>query len=542
MHINICAQIKKYKGLMAMSRAYDTVKNDPNRIIIFDTTLRDGEQSPGCAMNLEQKLKMASVLDELGVDVIEAGFPVASVGDFEAVNGIAKIAKNATICGLARAKKSDIEAAAQAIEPAESKRIHTFISTSPLHMKYKLQMSPEVVLEAVKESVSFARNFTDDVEWSAEDGSRTEDDFLCRSVEAAIEAGATTINIPDTVGYAMPDEFAAKIAMLFERVPNIDRAIIATHCHNDLGLAVANSLAGVAAGARQIECTVNGIGERAGNAALEEIIMALRTRYDLMPFSNNIDTTQIIKSSRTLSSITGFSVQPNKAIVGANAFAHASGIHQDGMLKNANTYEIMTPESVGLTESKLVMSKHSGRHAFREKLKELGFELEDDALNDAFTRFKNLADRKKEVFEDDLIALVEDELTSKDEAIKFVSLQVRAGTSGPQTADICLNIDGEEKCVKVDGNGPVDAIFKAIRAIKPHGDAVLQLYQVHAVTGGTDAQAEVTVRLEENGKIISGLGADADTLVASARAYIHALNKLLAKRETFNPQTATVAL
>ncbi|MGH1404093.1 MAG: 2-isopropylmalate synthase [Alphaproteobacteria bacterium] len=525
-----------------MSRAYDIVKNDPNRVIIFDTTLRDGEQSPGCAMNLEQKLKMASILDELGVDVIEAGFPVASPGDFEAVNEIAKLVKNATVCGLSRAKKGDIEASGEAIKPADSKRIHTFISTSPLHMKYKLQMTPEAVLEAVKESVTFARNFTDDVEWSAEDGSRTEDDFLCQCVEAAIDAGARTINFPDTVGYALPEEFAAKIAMMIERVPNIDQAIISTHCHNDLGVAVANSLAGVAAGARQIECTVNGIGERAGNAALEEVIMALRTRADLMPYTNNIVTTNITKASRTLSGITGFSVQPNKAIVGANAFAHASGIHQDGMLKNANTYEIMTPESVGLTESKLVMSKHSGRHAFREKLKELGFELGDNALNDAFARFKNLADRKKEVYEDDLIALVEDEIVSENDSIQFVSLQVQAGTSGPQTAELCLSLDGEEKCAKVEGNGPVDAIFKAIREIKPHPEASLQLYQVHAVTGGTDAQAEVTVRLEENGKTINGSGADADTLVASARAYVHALNKLLAKRDTFNPQTGDVAV
>ncbi len=525
-----------------MSRAYDIIKNDPNRIIIFDTTLRDGEQSPGCAMNLEQKLQMAKILDDLGVDVIEAGFPVASAGDFKSVNEIAKIIKNATICGLARAKKADIEATGKAISPAESKRIHTFISTSPLHMKHKLQMSPTNVLEAVKMSVSFALNFTDDVEWSAEDASRTEDDFLCRCVEAAIAAGATTINIPDTVGYALPEEFAAKIAMLFKRVPNIDQAIISTHCHNDLGLAVANSLAGINAGARQIECTINGIGERAGNAALEEIIMALRTRHDLMPFKNKIDTSLITKASRTLSAITGFSVQPNKAIVGANAFAHASGIHQDGMLKNSNTYEIMTPESVGLTESKLVMSKHSGRHAFREKIKELGFDLSDNSLNDAFVRFKNLADRKKEIFEDDLIALVEDELTSENEAIKFVSLQVIAGTSGPQSADICLNIDGVEKCIKTQGNGPIDAIFKAIREIIPHKDVTLQLYQVHAVTGGTDAQAEVSVRLEENGKIINGSGADADTLVASARAYIHALNKLISKRETFNPQTDVAAI
>ena len=520
-----------------MSRAYDIVKNDPNRVIIFDTTLRDGEQSPGCAMNLEQKLKMAAVLDALGVDVIEAGFPVASEGDFEAVNKIAQVVKNATVCGLARAKKGDIEAAGNAIAPAESKRIHTFISTSPLHMKHKLKMGPNSVVEAVHESVTFARNFTDDVEWSAEDASRTEDDFLCQCVETAIDAGARVINIPDTVGYAMPHEYAAQIAMLFERVPNIDKAIISTHCHNDLGVAVANSLAGVNAGARQIECTINGIGERAGNAALEEIVMALRTRHDLMPYTNNIETTKITKASRTLSSITGFSVQPNKAIVGANAFAHASGIHQDGMLKNADTYEIMTPESVGLKESKLVMSKHSGRHAFREKLKELGFELGDNALNDAFARFKNLADRKREVFEDDLIALVEDEIISENDAIQFVSLQVQAGTSGPQKAEIVLDINGEKQSAHVTGNGPVDAIFKAIRAICPHEEAKLQLYQVHAVTGGTDAQAEVSVRLEENGKIVSGSGADADTLVASARAYVHALNKMIAKRESINPQT-----
>ncbi len=523
-----------------MSKTFDIVKNDPNRLIIFDTTLRDGEQSPGCAMNLEQKVKMAVILDDLGVDVIEAGFPVASKGDFEAVSAIAKIVKNATVCGLSRAIKGDIEASGEAIKSATHKRIHTFISTSPLHMKYKLQMSPDDVLEAVKESVTFARKFTDDVEWSAEDASRTEDDFLCQCVEAAITAGATTVNIPDTVGYSMPDEMAAKIAMLVERVPNIDQAIISMHCHNDLGVAVANSLAGVAAGARQIECTINGIGERAGNAALEEVIMALRTRQDIMPYTHGIDTTQIMKASRTLSAITGFSVQPNKAIVGANAFAHASGIHQDGMLKNANTYEIMTPESVGLTESKLVMSKHSGRHAFREKLKELGYDLGDNALNDAFVRFKNLADRKKEIFEDDLIALVEDEITSENDNIQFVSLQVVAGTSGPQTADLCLSIDGVEKCASVEGNGSVDAIFKAIREVSPHPDAVLQLYQVHAVTGGTDAQAEVTVRLEENGKIVNGSGADADTLVASARAYVHALNKLIDKRDTFNPQTESV--
>lgn len=520
-----------------MTRAYDSVKNNPHKVIIFDTTLRDGEQSPGCSMNLEEKLKMAKILDEMGVDVIEAGFPVASPGDFQAVNEIAKVVKNATVCGLSRAKKADLEASGEAIKPAKSKRIHTFISTSPLHMKYKLQMPPEEVLKAVIESVTIARGYTDDVEWSAEDGSRTEDDFLCRCVEAAIKAGATTINIPDTVGYALPEEYGAKFAMLRNRVPNIDKAILSVHCHNDLGLAVANSLAGVANGARQIECTINGIGERAGNAALEEIVMALRTRHDLMPFTNSIETTKIIKASRTLSTITGFAVQPNKAIVGANAFAHASGIHQDGMLKNANTYEIMTPESVGLSESKLVLSKHSGRHAFRKKLEELGFELGDNALNDAFARFKNLADRKREIFEDDLIALVEDEIIRENESIRFVALQVIAGTSGPQTADLTLSLDGVEKQAKVEGNGPVDAIFKAIRALIPHPDARLKLYQVHAVTGGTDAQAEVTVRLEENGKSVNGQGADADTLVASARAYIHGLNKLMTKRTSINPQT-----
>jgi 2-isopropylmalate synthase len=520
-----------------MTRAYDLVKNDPNRIVIFDTTLRDGEQSPGCSMNLEEKLKMAAILDELGVDVIEAGFPIASAGDWEAVNEIAKVVKSATVCGLSRAKAGDIEAAGEAIKPAESKRIHTFISTSPLHMKYKLQMGPNSVVEAVHESVTMARKYTDDVEWSAEDASRTEDDFLCQCVETAIDAGATVINIPDTVGYAIPEEYGRQIAMLFERVPNIDKAIVSTHCHNDLGLAVANSIAGVQNGARQVECTINGIGERAGNAALEEIVMAIRTRHDLLPYTNGVDTTKITKASRTLSTITGFSVQPNKAIVGANAFAHASGIHQDGMLKHAETYEIMTPESVGLTESKLVMAKHSGRAAFKSKLEELGLELGDNAFQDAFKRFKDLADRKKEIYEDDLIALVEDEIVRENETIKFESLQVQAGSQGPQVAELVLTVDGEEKTAKAEGNGPVDAIFKAIRDIQPHPDARLQLYQVHAVTGGTDAQATVSVRLDENGKTVNGQGSDADTLVASARAYIHALNKLLSKRDQMNPQT-----
>ena len=382
--------------------AHAATQNDASRLIIFDTTLRDGEQSPGCSMNLQEKLQMAELLDRMGVDVIEAGFPIASPGDFKAVQEIARMTKNAVIAGLSRTTKKDIEACAEAIKPAKRRRIHTFISTSPLHMKHKLQMPPEQVLEIIAESVSHARKFTDDVEWSAEDGSRTEDDFLCRAVEIAINAGATTINIPDTVGYALPHDYAARFRMLRERVPNIDRAVLSVHCPNDLGLAVANSLAGVEAGARQIECTINGIGERAGNAALEEIVMAIRTRHDSLPYHNNIDTRMITGVSRTLSGITGFNVQPNKAIVGANAFAHESGIHQDGMLKNAQTYEIMTPESVGLEKSELVLGKHSGRHAFRKKLEALGYNLGDNALQEAFAKFKEVADEKKNLSDDDL--------------------------------------------------------------------------------------------------------------------------------------------
>lgn len=509
--------------------------SDNNRIVIFDTTLRDGEQSPGCSMNLEEKLKMARLLDEMGVDVIEAGFPIASRGDFDAVEAISREIKTATVAGLSRAIKRDIEASAEAIKAAPRRRIHTFISTSPLHMKYKLQMTPEAVLDAITESVSFARRFTDDVEWSAEDGSRTEDDFLCRCVEAAISAGARTINIPDTVGYAMPADYAAKFLMLRERVPNIDQAILSVHCHNDLGLAVANSLAGVAAGARQIECTINGIGERAGNAALEEVIMAMRTRPDAMPFQNNIKTEMITKASRTLSSITGFVVQPNKAIVGANAFAHESGIHQDGVLKHAQTYEIMTPESVGLNRSNLVMGKHSGRHAFKTKLEDMGYTLGENAFEDAFNRFKDLADKKKSIYDEDIIALVEDETGRDNDNIKFTSLLIQAGTKGPQIASIELDVDGTRKFAMSEGNGPVDAIFKAIRMIIPHDDANLELYQVHAVTGGTDAQAEVTVKIAEHGKTVVGQGTDADTLVASARAYVHALNKLADKRARSAP-------
>ncbi len=511
---------------------------DKNRVVIFDTPLRDGEQSPGASMNLEEKIKIALLLEEMGVDVIEAGFPIASNGDFEAVREIAKLVKNSSVCGLARAARADIDRAWEAVQHAKRPRIHSFLSTSPLHMKYKLQMEPAQVHQAVIDSVSHARNLCSDVEWSAEDGSRTEHDFLCRVVESAIKAGASTVNIPDTVGYAVPEEYAALIRMLLNRVPNIDKAVISVHCHNDLGLAVANSLAAVLAGARQIECTVNGLGERAGNAAMEEIVMALRTRQDSMPYMTGIKSEYITRASRLVSAVTGFVVQPNKAIVGANAFAHESGIHQDGMLKHAGTYEIMTPESVGLGKSTLVMGKHSGRHAFKMKLKELGFELGDNALNDAFRRFKEVADRKKDVFDEDIVALVDDEIQRIDERIKFLSLQVIAGSKGPQSAEIELEFDGARKTAKTQGNGPVDATFNAVRAIVPNM-ARLLLYQVHAVTEGTDAQAEVTVRLEEGGKTVVGQGADPDTLVASARAYIHALNKLLTKRAKTAPAALT---
>ena len=509
-------------------------KRPGDRVIIFDTTLRDGEQAPGCSMNLEEKLRIATVLEEMGVDVVEAGFPIASNGDFEAVRGVAKVLRNSAVAGLARASRKDIDRAWEALREAARPRIHTFISTSPLHMKFKLQMEPDAVHQAIIDSVTHARNLCEDVEWSAEDASRTDRDFLCRCVETAIKAGARTVNIPDTVGYAIPEEFAGLIEMLRNRVPNIDKAVISVHCHNDLGLAVANSLAAVSAGARQVECTINGLGERAGNAAMEEIVMALRTRHDLMAFTTGIDTTTITRASKLVSTVTGFAVQPNKAIVGANAFAHESGIHQDGMLKHAGTYEIMTPESVGLSRSTLVMGKHSGRHAFRSKLKELGFDLGDNALEDAFRRFKELADKKKDVFDEDITALVDDAVVRSNDRIRFVSLQVIAGSKGPQQADLELEIDGKAVAARATGDGPVDATFKAIKALFPH-EARLQLFQVNAVTAGTDAQAEVTVRLEEEGKTVNGQGADTDTLVASCKAYLHALNKLLVKRQKTAP-------
>jgi 2-isopropylmalate synthase len=509
---------------------------DEQRVIIFDTTLRDGEQSPGFSMNIDEKLRMAETLAELGVDVMEAGFPVASTGDFESVKRIAETVKGPVITGLARSAPADIVRAAEAVQAAERRRIHTFISTSKLHMKYKLRMEPDAVLAAVTASVTLARNYTDDVEWSAEDGSRTEDDFLCRCVEAAIKAGATTINIPDTVGYAVPEDMARIFAMVRTRVPGADKIILSTHCHNDLGLAVANTLAAVAAGARQIECTINGIGERAGNAALEEVVMAIRTRPDAAPYTHNIETTRILRTSKLLATVTGFDVQPNKAIVGRNAFAHESGIHQDGVLKNAATYEIMTPESVGWHKTSLVMGKHSGRAAFRDKLKALGYgDLGDNALQIAFQRFKDLADRKKVVYDDDIVALVDDEVMRDHQRIKFLGLEVWAGSKSKPRALLELDVDGVTQTAEAHGDGPVDAAFNAVRAIFPH-EAALRLFSVGAVTEGTDAQARCTVRLEEEGKLVDGQGADTDTIVAAVRAYIHALNKLITKRARTEPE------
>jgi 2-isopropylmalate synthase len=507
-----------------------TAKSEADRVVIFDTTLRDGEQSPGATMTHDEKLEVAELLDTMWVDIIEAGFPIASEGDFAAVQEIARRTKNAVVCGLSRAGFKDIDRCAEAIKPARRGRIHTFLSTSPVHMKWKLQKEPHEVYEMVIAQVTRARNHTDDVEWSSEDGTRTEQDFLCRCVEAAINAGATTINIPDTVGYATPEEYFALIKMVRERVPNSGKARFSVHCHDDLGMAVANSLAGVRAGARQIECTVNGIGERAGNAALEEVVMAMRVRNDALPYWTGIDATMLTRASKLVSAATSFPVQFNKAIVGRNAFAHESGIHQDGMLKHTQTYEIMTPESVGVKQTSLVMGKHSGRHAFQHKLEELGYALAGNQLDDAFVRFKALADRKKHVYDEDIEALVDEEIAHAQDRIKLVSLSVIAGTRGPQRATMKLDVDGHIMIEECEGNGPVDATFNCIKAIVPH-EAVLELYQVHAVTEGTDAQAEVSVRLSEGGRSVTARGADPDTLVASAKAYLGALNKLTARSQ-----------
>ena len=499
-------------------------------IYIFDTTLRDGEQSPGCSMNLEEKLQVAAQLEALGVDIIEAGFAIASQGDFDAVTEVAKQCQHATVASLARAATADIERAWEAVRHAVRPRIHTFIATSPLHMRVKLGKTPEEVLEAIHSTVTLARNLCPDVEWSAEDATRSDPDFLARAVETAIKAGARTINLPDTVGYGTPETYGAMFREVIGRVPDADKAIFSTHCHDDLGLAVANTLAAVMAGARQVESTINGIGERAGNAAVEEIAMAIKVRHDVLPVRTNIVSTEITRASRLVSGITGFQVQPNKAIVGANAFAHESGIHQDGMIKDASTYEIMTPESVGLTKSSLVMGKHSGRAAFRQKLEELGYALGDNAFQDAFVRFKALADAKKAVFDEDIVALVDDEVLRGHDRIQVKEVEIYCGSNGPQRAILTLKVDDEEKTVTARGNGPVDALFNAIRLIVPHEKSVLERYEVHAVTGGTDAQAEVSVLLSEDGRTTRGRGAHQDTMVASAKAYVNALNKLIVKR------------
>ena len=510
------------------------------KIKIFDTTLRDGEQSPGAAMTHEEKLRIAELLDEMGVDIIEAGFPISSPGDFKAVSEITKIVKRASVCGLARAGFKDIDRAGEALKGAQRPRIHTFISTSPVHMKHKLNMGENAVLEAVGASVTRARNFTSDVQWSAEDATRTVPDFLCRCVEVAIHSGATTINIPDTVGYTTPQEYFDIVTMLRNRVPNADKVIFSTHCHNDLGLAVANSLAGVLAGAGQVECTINGIGERAGNAALEEIVMALKVRKDIMPFGTNINTTLLAKASKLVSNVTGFPVQYNKAIVGKNAFSHESGIHQDGMLKNVETYEIMRPEDVGVNSTSLMLGKLSGRHAFRDKLDSMGYQMEDAAFEDAFRRFKELADKKKHVFDEDIAALVDDGIVRGQDAIKVKYVRVETGTGIKPHATMTLSVHDEDRNTAIHGDGPVDAVFRAIRELYPHA-ATLQLFQINAVTEGTDAQATVNVRLEENGRTVTGKASDTDTLVAAAYAYVNALNKLLVKREKQAPEALTVA-
>lgn len=505
-----------------------------DRVLIFDTTLRDGEQSPGATMTHDEKLEIAEMLDEMGVDIIEAGFPIASEGDFHAVSEIAQNSKNSTICGLSRANFKDIDRCAEAVRKAAKPRIHTFIGTSPLHRAIP-NLTQDEMADLIHETVSHARNLVDDVQWSPMDATRTEHDYLCRVIEIAIKAGATTINIPDTVGYTAPRESADLIRMLIERVPGADEITFATHCHNDLGMATANALAAVEAGARQIECTINGLGERAGNTALEEVVMALKVRNDIMPFKTGVDTTRIMSISRRVAQVSGFAVQFNKAIVGKNAFAHESGIHQDGMLKNPENFEIMRPEDIGLAGTSLPLGKHSGRAALKAKLKDLGFDVGDNQLKDVFVRFKELADTKKEVFDEDLIALMTDGSDAANDRIQVKFLRVICGTEAPQSADLTLEIDGRDHQKTATGDGPVDATFNAIKALFPH-EARLQLYQVQAVTEGTDAQATVSVRMEENGKIVTGQSSDTDTVVASAKAYVNALNNLLVRREKTKPE------
>ncbi len=498
-----------------------------DKLIIFDTTLRDGEQSPGASMTRDEKVRIAKALERLRVDVIEAGFPAASPGDFEAVQAVAGAVKDSVVCGLARALDKDIDRAGQALQGAERARIHTFIATSPIHMKMKLQMQPEQVIEYAVRAVKRALQYTDNVEFSPEDAGRSEEDFLCRILEAVIDAGATTLNIPDTVGYSVPAQFGAMIGNLLQRIPNSDKAVFSVHCHNDLGLAVANSLSAVLHGARQVECTINGLGERAGNASLEEVVMAVRTRKDVFPCQTDLDTREIVACSKLVSTITGFPVQPNKAIVGANAFAHESGIHQDGVLKSRETYEIMRAEDVGWSANRMVLGKHSGRNAFKSRLQELGVDFaSEEELNDAFFRFKQLADKKHEIYDEDLQALISEAgFDAEDERIKLISLKVCAETGETPKASVTLRIDNEELTSTASGGGVVDASLKAIENLVG-SKADLQLYSVNNITSGTDAQGEVTVRLEKGGRIVNGLGADTDIVIASAKAFINAVNKL----------------
>ena len=511
-----------------------------DQLIIFDTTLRDGEQSPGASMTRDEKVRIAKVLERMRVDVIEAGFPAASNGDFESVQAVARAVADSTVCGLARTTEADIDRAAEAIKPAKRGRIHTFIATSPIHMENKLRLTPDEVLERAVWAVTRARKHTDDVEFSPEDAGRSEIDFLCRVLEAVIKAGARTVNIPDTVGYTMPHQFGALIKTLRERVPNSDQAVFSVHCHNDLGLAVANSLSAVLNGARQVECTINGLGERAGNASLEEIVMAVRTRRDVFPCDTRLDTTNIVPASRLVSNITGFPVQPNKAIVGANAFAHESGIHQDGVIKMRETYEIMRAEDVGWSANRIVLGKHSGRNAFRQRLKELGIEFKSNfEFNSAFDRFKELADKKHDIFDEDLQALVTEEgLDHENEHLRLMSLKVASQTGTTPMAEVSIAVDGAERQASASGGGPVDASFKAIDSIVQSGSQLL-LYSVNNITSGTDSQGEVTVRLEKGGRIVNGHGADTDIVIASAKAYLNALNKLVTPAERMHPQAAS---
>lgn len=512
-----------------------------DKLIIFDTTLRDGEQSPGASMTKDEKVRIARALERMRVDVIEAGFPAASIGDFEAVQAVANSVKESVVCGLSRALDKDIDRAGEALKGAEQSRIHTFIATSPIHMQMKLKMDPEQVIEYAVKAVQRARKYTDNVEFSPEDAGRSEEDFLCRILEAVIDAGASTLNIPDTVGYSVPEQFGATIENLINRIPNSDKAVFSVHCHNDLGLAVANSLSAVMHGARQVECTINGLGERAGNASLEEVVMAVKTRQDVFPCQTGLDTREILTCSKLVSTITGFPVQPNKAIVGANAFAHESGIHQDGVLKNPETYEIMKAEDVGWSANRMVLGKHSGRNAFKSRMTELGYEFDsEEDLNNTFYRFKQLADKKHEIFDEDLQALISEvSLNPDEEQIKLIALKVCSETGEIPCSTVTIRIDDQELTGSAEGSGAVDASLKAIESLVK-SEATLELYSVNSLTNGTDAQGDVTVRLEKAGRIVNGQGADTDIVIASAKAYINALSKLQSSRLRKHPQKGDV--